>query len=106
MGGALCVRTGVGMVSVSCITSDGRRSLILLLASSLAGGLGLAAARLHACEHFHGGAGEVQRFTNIGAAGDHHAVSAPFDVQPVNASTKVSEAKIQLRELFLPSEFL
>ena len=37
---------------------------------------------LHICEHFHGGAGEVQRFTNLGTLGDTHAVSAPFERCP------------------------
>lgn len=39
---------------------------------------------LHACEHFHGGAGEVQRFTNLGTLGDTHAVSAPYQTLPAS----------------------
>ena len=39
---------------------------------------------LHICEHFHGGAGEVQRFTNLGTLGDTHAVSAPFASLPAS----------------------
>ena len=39
---------------------------------------------LHGCEHFHGGAGEVQRFTNLGTLGDTHAVSAPYASLPAS----------------------
>ena len=37
-----------------------------------------APTALNPCTHFHGGAGEVQRFTNVGTAGDYTAVSAAF----------------------------
>ena len=41
-----------------------------------------APVSLVACQHFHGGAGEVQRFTNIGEAEDTHEVLSPFEQLP------------------------
>ena len=43
-----------------------------------------SAVALDPCTHFHGGAGEVQRFANIGARGEHHNVSAPFEALPAS----------------------
>ena len=45
-----------------------------------------ASVPMVACEHFHGGAGEVLRFTNLGAAvaGEVHHVSAPFESLPAS----------------------
>ena len=45
---------------------------------------GGSAVALDPCTHFHGGAGEVQRFSNIGARGEHHNVSAPFEALPAS----------------------
>ena len=49
---------------------------------ALVGALFVHSPSLVQCLHFHGGAGEVQRFTNLGTLGDVHDVSAPFEALP------------------------
>ena len=45
---------------------------------------GAPAARLHRCEHYRGGTGEVLQFTNVGQAGSKHAVTASRDKLPAS----------------------
>ena len=45
---------------------------------------GAPAARLHRCEHYRGGTGEVLQFTNVGQAGTKHAVTASRDKLPAS----------------------
>ena len=47
-------------------------------------GGGAPAARLHRCEHYRGGTGEVLQFTNVGQAGSKHAVTASRDKLPAS----------------------